>query len=171
MVCLPWGSWGWSLSDPFEWCFWTAAPAPEGLVPKQRREKEFSLCFFSSCFSLSAWCSAGRVLWKEVPLLWKNYTSMLNLCDKLQSSVCIGKCKTLWNWSRIKTVFQYLPSVPAHSKDRLWRPGLVQGYKWTGPHQRSSWGITISFEPSGWESQETKQIKAGIKKALLSFHG
>lgn len=45
MVCLPWGSWGWSLSDPFEWCFWTAAPAPEGLVPKQQRKKEFSLCF------------------------------------------------------------------------------------------------------------------------------
>lgn len=45
-LVLPWGSWGWNLLVPSWWCFWTADPGPEDLVPKQEKKKNhvFSLC-------------------------------------------------------------------------------------------------------------------------------
>lgn len=59
-------------------------------MPKQQRKKAFSLCFLSIWFFfLCAWRGAGRVFWRKVPFLWKNYTLMLNVC-KLQSSAGIG---------------------------------------------------------------------------------
>ena len=38
-LVLPWGSWGWNLSAPSWWYFWTVDPRPEDLVPKQEKKK------------------------------------------------------------------------------------------------------------------------------------